>query len=313
MSTTVTVAVVTYRRPADLARLLPELRAQVSEVNGLRDPVYDARILVVDNDPAGSGSIAAQAFDEITYVREPEPGIAAARNRCIRETSDRDLLVFIDDDEVPRVGWLRELLDMHHRTQAEAVTGSVVSTFDAPVTEWVAAGGFFARRHRQGLAAGTELPVAASNNLLLDRRALDRHALQFDREFGLSGGSDTLFSRQLVASGGRIVWCPDACVVEHVPAARLSRSWLLTRALSYGTTDCRVAVRLASGRGPRLQARARCVARGVPRVLAGALRQGYGRLTGSARHDALGAQTLWRGLGLVLGAFGYSYQRYRRG
>ncbi|WP_375499402.1 glycosyltransferase family 2 protein [uncultured Jatrophihabitans sp.] len=312
MTTTYTVAVITYRRPVDLARLLPGLREQVAELNARSEPSYDGRILVVDNDPAGSGSPVVAAYDDVAYVREPEPGIAAARNRSIAETGERDLLVFIDDDEVPRAGWLAALLDMHHRTHAEAVTGSVVSTFDAPVNEWITAGEFFTRRHRQGLAAGTELAVAASNNLLLDRRALDRFGIRFDADFGLSGGSDTLFSRELVSRGGRIVWCPDACVVEHVPAARLSRRWLLTRALSYGTTDCRVAIRLADGRGPRLQARARCVGRGIPRVLVGAVRQAYGRLTGSPRHQALGAQTLWRGSGLVLGSFGYSYQRYRR-
>ena len=45
------------------------------------------------------------------YVHEPAPGISAGRNRALDEAGDADLLSFIDDDEVPRPGWLSALID----------------------------------------------------------------------------------------------------------------------------------------------------------------------------------------------------------
>src|SRR5689334_13154573 len=107
----VTIAVLTYRRPDDLAAILPMLVEQA-----LRAPI-PARVLVIDNDPGGGARAHLETLiaggQPIRYVHEPEPGIAAARNRAIDETLDADLLVFIDDDERPVDGWLQALLDTH--------------------------------------------------------------------------------------------------------------------------------------------------------------------------------------------------------
>lgn len=306
----------TYRRPALLGALLPVLAEHAEHVEALgHGDTVD--LLVVDNDPAESGRAAVEAASTsparpARYVPEPKPGIAAARNRVLAETADRDLIVFIDDDEVPDADWLVQLLAGWRAGTADAVTGSVVSRFAVEPDAWVRAGGFFDRRHRAAVPDGALLPVAATNNLLLDRHVVDAVGLRFDEEFGLSGGSDTMFTRTLVARGATIAWCPGARVVEIVPASRLERGWLLRRAVSYGTTDCRVAVRLAGTPAGRARARAASVAHGLPRIGYGLVRWGYGSLRGSVADRALGATAVYRGAGHVLGAFGYDHQRYRR-
>ena len=185
----VVIAVLTYRRPAELAALLPELTRQA-----LGRPAV--RVLVIDNDPAASGAsvVSSLKSDAVRYVHEPRPGIAAARNRALDEATSYDLLIFIDDDEWPNPTWLESMLEVHDRTASAAVVGPVISEYAAEPDPWIKAGRFFDRRR---LPSGTLIDVAATNNLLLDLRQVRAFGLRFDEAFGLSGGSDTLFTREL--------------------------------------------------------------------------------------------------------------------
>jgi hypothetical protein len=154
--------------------------------------------------------------------------------------------------------------------------------------------------------------VAATNNLLLDMAEIRRIGLRFDPRFGLSGGSDTLFTRQLADAGGPFVWCDEAVVTDRVPASRMTRDWVLRRAFRSGNSASRVEVALAGTPWARTTARARGTARGVPRVLAGAARWAIGKGTGSLRHETSGLRTAARGAGMLTGAIGVVYAEYGR-
>ena len=56
---------------------------------------------------------------------------------------------------------------------------------------------------------GTRVTVAATNNLLLDLPPIRAHGLDFDERFGLSGGSDTLFTRKLAKLGRLMLRCDE--------------------------------------------------------------------------------------------------------
>ena len=303
----VTVALLTFRRPADLAEALPLVLQQLDEAPA--DRTVD--VLVVDNDPAGSGGpvVRALADSRVRHVVEPEPGIAAGRNRVLDETTASDLLVFLDDDERPHAGWLARLLATHARTGAAAVAGAVVSGFDGPLDPWIAAGRFFDRRR---LPTGTRIDTAATNNLLLDLRVTRRLGLRFDAGLGLSGGSDTAFTRSLTRAGGLMVWCDEAVVTDRVPTSRMTRRWVLNRAWRMGNSSTVVDVRLADDSRSRLLARAHGCAHGIPRALGGAARFGIGVVTRSTEQRSRGLRTAARGAGMVAGAFGHVYQEYGR-
>lgn len=302
----VTIGVLTFRRPDDLAAALPMLLDQAADAAG---PGRGVEVLVVDNDATGSARTVVEAVGSplVRYVVEPTPGIAAARNRVLDEAAASRFVVFIDDDERPHPGWLRALLDTQERTGAVAVAGAVVSDFAEEPGAWVQAGDFFRRRR---LPTGTVIDVAATNNLLLDVPAVG--AARFDPGFGLSGGSDTLFTRRLSAAGGRLVWCDEAVVTDHVPASRVSRRWVLQRAFRSGNSASRVDVVLASGTVRRTTVRTRAVARGLPRLGGGLGRWLLGSVTRSAAHRAGGLRTAARGAGMVTGALGIVYSEYRR-
>lgn len=300
-----TIAVLTYKRVEQLVPLIHILREQAEKSDAT------ASILVVDNDPAASARLPASAavLGAGRYVHEPTPGIAAARNRALREATNSSLLVFIDDDEVPVEGWLQQLFDEYLRSWPVAVVGPVVSSYEKQPEPWIEAGRFFARRR---LASGTRVDVAATNNLLLDLEWLRRQGIEFDDAFGLSGGSDTLFSRQITAAGGEIVWCDEAVVHDMVPASRATRTWVLQRAYRSGNSWSRSSLALeASGVG-RARVRTVLIARGTVRYVGGAIRELVGRVAGRLDAEAQGTRTRRRGAGMIAGAVGRVYSEYAR-
>jgi succinoglycan biosynthesis protein ExoM len=304
----VTIGVLTFRRPENLGQVLPALLEQAA---GAERRDRHVEVLVVDNDAAGSARPVVEALGStrMRYEVEATPGIAAARNRVLDEAAGSRFVVFIDDDERPDPGWLAALLQTQERTGAVAVAGAVVSDFAEDPDSWVRAGAFFRRRR---LTTGTRIDVAATNNLLLDMRAVRSGGLRFDAAFGLSGGSDTLFTRQLTATAGRMVWCDEAVVTDHVPASRVTREWVLRRAFRSGNSASRVDVVLAGGLLLRTRARLRAVGRGTPRLAGGLGRWLLGLVTGSPAHQARGLRTAARGAGMVSGAVGVVYSEYRR-
>lgn len=301
----VVVVVLTYRRTDELLALVPRLREQTAA--GGRS----SRVLVVDNSPEAEARAAVTGLGEpsVHYVHEPRPGIASARNRALNEAAEDELLVFIDDDETPRPGWLPSLLRLHQTTGAAGIVGPVESSYAEPPSAWVHAGRFFDRRQ---LPTGTDVRVAATNNLLLDMRQVRLTGVTFDEAFGLSGGSDTLFTRHLVRQGGRLVWCAEAAVIDHVPVSRLSGRWVLQKSLRSGNSWSRTTLVLSSSRMARLRNRCQLAASGGARLLVGAARAGFGVLRSNDGHSARGARTAARGLGMLLGALGYTYVEYKR-
>lgn len=309
----VTIAVLTYRRPRDIAEILPLLVQQGELVSGAGTTVG---VTVVDNDPAAGARRLVTGFADassspvaVRYEHEPVPGISAARNRALTASDGSDVLVFIDDDERPSERWLAHLLTTFDEYRPGAVVGPVVSTFDVEPSDWVTAGGFFTRRR---LTTGTSVVVAATNNLLLDLAVVRRLGLRFDLAFGISGGDDTMFTRELVRAGGSIVWCAEAVVTDVVPETRITWRWVVLRALSSGNSWSLVAVALQSSAWRRTVERGHLTAKAVVRAAGGIGQAGLGYAMGRRAWQARGVRTAARGLGMLLGAYGYAYQEYRR-
>jgi succinoglycan biosynthesis protein ExoM len=308
---TVTVAVPTYRRPDDLAVLLPALIEHIDGMTAVSDGRWSVEILVVDNDSAASAAAIVQQAGgpRVRYVVEPTPGIAAARNRALDEAAGSRLLAFIDDDERPLAGWLSSLLDTWSETGAAAVSGCVVTDFAGELDPWIGAGDFFVRRN---MPTGTELDVAACGNLLLDLDQIRRMGVRFETTLGLAGAEDTLFSRQLARLGGRMVWCNESAAVDAVPPQRMTRAWVLTRAWSNGNAQVMTDLRLATTGWTRQALRLRGAAGGTVRLAAGAARSSWGVLTRSREHQARGMRVALRGAGMIGAALGVVFVEYAR-
>ena len=300
-----TIAVLTYLRPDDLAELIPDLLAQAELVP---DRVI---IRVVDNDPAASARTFIEEIDSdaVEYGHEPTPGIAAARNRALALGADSDVLIFIDDDERPSEAWLSGLLELYRARRPAAIVGAVVSRFSGELDPWIAAGGFF---DRQRFTTGSRVAAAATNNLLLDLHVVQRLGLRFDESFGISGGSDTLFTRQLTSAGETILWHDEAIVTDVVPAKRQTREWVLQRAYRSGNSWSSTSLALASTPSRRLAVRTKLAGAAAFRIVGGGVAAAAGSLGRSPRLNARGSRAIRRGRGMLSGALGNRFQEYKR-
>jgi glycosyltransferase involved in cell wall biosynthesis len=309
-----TIAMLTFRRPQELLSAVAEVLEQAAELHADPDGGYAVELLVVDNDPAGSGValLASVTHPLLRAVLEPIPGIAAARNRALDEAAQADLLVFIDDDELPHPHWLRHLVRTYQRTGAAGVAGPVVSEFIGAPDPWIEAGGFFGRGHRLRLATGAQIDIAATNNLLLDLAVVRALDIRFDEGFGLSGGEDTLFTRDLTRRGAQLVWCREAVVTDQVPLSRMSRSWILKRVFNHGLTRSRVSLQLAGSALARRGVQLRSIGAGLTRIGYGSARFVLGVIRLSLADRALGLRAVAKGAGMISGAFGYVYHEYQR-
>lgn len=275
---------------------------------------FSGSILVVDNDPEGTAELAARAHpaQRVRYCVESRPGIAMARNRVLDEASGEDILVFIDDDETPRPGWLCALVNTYLMTGATAVAGPVVSRCHGPVDPFVEAGRFLGREHRTGLRTGDIIERAATNNLLLDLKRVRGLGVQFDQRFGLSGGEDTLFTGLLQRRGAVMVWCADAVVNDEVPPERLRKGYVVNRAASLANATLLAELALPESGYQRVSVGLAALATAIARGGQGLALAAYGTVTGSTSARARGSHALARTRGSLGALVGHRSRPYAR-
>lgn len=307
----ITVAIASFRRPMQLAALIPLILDQFVSVGGHFGGSI-LQLLIVDNDPAGTAFPACEPYlpRDVQYVLESERGISAARNRALRESLSDDVLIFIDDDETPEPGWLLGLLRTWSDDGADVVSGPVVSVFDGDQDDWVSAGEFYDRTHRARTASGTRIRAAATNNLLIDMGFVRRTGIDFDPRFGLSGGEDTMFTRSLDRAGATMLWCADAVVIDHVPRERMSREYVLSRTYTMSNASNLVEILVRPRGAERGLWRVRVAAVGSVRIVSGLARIGLGALTGSMREHSLGHRMVARGRGAIAASRGLTTTTY---
>lgn len=119
VKSSVSVIVCTRDRPEALKECLRSLQ-------GL-DPL-PLEIVVVDNAPRSDATyqIVSQ-MPNVRYVKEPRPGLSAARNAGIRE-SNGSILAFTDDDVTVHPHWVGRLEQAFCEENIVAVTGLVLPT-----------------------------------------------------------------------------------------------------------------------------------------------------------------------------------------
>jgi succinoglycan biosynthesis protein ExoM len=225
----VAICVATFRRLG----LLRELLSGIAQFRFLKVQAPQIQIVVVDNDEVASAEEVCNTASmpwPIKYVVEPTRGITHVRNRAIAEAGSVDFIAFIDDDEVPSVHWLDELLWAQAEFAADVVSGPVLPKYAPDVPDWVRRGGFFDGRTS---ATGTTRRACATNNVLV-RTHVFRRVPGFDDAFALSGAEDTHFFLRVGQAGHKIVWSQEAVVFEAVSVERGTVAWILRREYQTG-------------------------------------------------------------------------------
>ncbi|MFQ5965156.1 MAG: glycosyltransferase family 2 protein [Candidatus Scalinduaceae bacterium] len=228
------ICIATYKRPKLLKDLLNSLVAQViSEDVGLE-------IIIVDNDPAGSGESVYKKFSntkqfEFLYFIQPIKNISLTRNMAVKKATG-EYILFIDDDEVASPEWVTTLLKTIKDFDADGVFGRVISNVNNKASEWIKRNYLF---NRPSSATGTEAISTRTGNCIVKASLLKGVPGPFDPTYGLTGGSDSHLFYSLRQKGAKFVNCYEAWVSEFVPPERTRISWLLRRAFRKGNTYTR--------------------------------------------------------------------------
>lgn len=299
----VLVAICTFRREACLAALLESCRhLRIS-------PELRVRFCVIDNDlePTARDSVERFARDfpfPLRCVHEADAGIPSARNRALHEAGDSRYLAFVDDDETVHPDWLLELHRVMRATGAAFVQGRVELQTETVDDRWWLETSFFRQKAFADRAPRHE---SWTNNVMLDRRAVERAGCRFDTALRFDGGSDTLFFRDLAARAGHGRYAAHAIVYEVQPKSRLSWSWAIARQYRYGITRANV-YRL---RQPIHRALGNCALRSLAMMSLGALQLSSALVRGRIGL-ANGLALLARGAGVLLGGLGLRRREYLR-
>lgn len=230
-----TFAFCTYNRADRLDRLVSAMRAQACPVP------YE--ILAVNNNSQDDTQavltrLAADDGAPLRWVTESVQGIVAARNRALAEAMDSDILVFIDDDELPSPGLLSAAYDAITREGAQSVGGRVEVDFSGQERPaWLESDllGFLAQvdyGNAPFWITDDTTPLWTAN-VAYDMRIFREDAsLRFDKRFdrrgnAVGGGSDAKIFKEMLRRNLRLRYRPEMLVLHSVEAWRLSRRYFL--------------------------------------------------------------------------------------
>lgn len=232
---TLTVAFCTYKRADRLEKLVAELRAQSC-------PVSFEILAVNNNSPDNTLEVLSQLQRQpgapLRVVTEMAAGIVPARNRALTEALDRDILVFIDDDELPQPGLLDAAYDAIVNEGAQCAGGRVemdFTTIQRPAWLGDELLGFLAAVDHGSDAfwiTSDETPVWTANVAYDMRLFRNDPTLRFDVRYNregadIGGGEDAAMFQKMLTQRIRIRYRPDMSAMHTVEEWRLRRSYFL--------------------------------------------------------------------------------------
>lgn len=226
----VSVIIPTYKRPEGLTRAAESILAQANPCG------LSIELVIVDNDPDGSGLASAQAVAKVAnmpvrIVHMPDPGVANARNAGLA-ASTGELIAFLDDDEEAPSTWLCELVGTLRFYEADAVFGPVRTRLPDSINQHRDYySQFFARSGPD--ESGHIDDYYGCGNSLVRRDALPGEQ-PFDAERNSTGGEDDLLFAQMQAAGAVFAWSAEAWVWEDPLISRATLNYTLKRAFAYG-------------------------------------------------------------------------------
>ena len=302
----VVVTVPTFRRPDHLLRTLDSLAAQVT--------ARRLAVIVMENEAEQrqGARAAAPRFEDGTY--EGLVIVAHDRGNCNAYNAGwftaftlfpalRHVCV-IDDDEIAGPGWVENLCATAEAFRCDLVGGPQRPVFEGAVHEAWKSHPVFRPHHAR---TGPVDRLYSSGNLLVSRDVLAAMPQPWlDLMFNFTGGGDADFLRRAVDRGFRAAWCEEAPVHETIPANRVTRDWIVKRALRNGQLSAAIEHRRRAGQpfgaaltvAHSLALAAAAPARAVVRLAA----------TGSLLNALYPVHVA---LGRVLSEFGYANEQYR--
>lgn len=223
----------------------PALRDTLSSLARVVVPAgWTVELLVVDNGSRdGTQEVIQSArfrFGTPRIEFEPFPGVASARNRCLKEATG-EVLLWTDDDVRLPPDWIEGMVTPIQQGRMDAVAGGVRLAFGRNrawmgkcIRSWLAS--------TEGLSEGRPGRMIGAN-MAFHRRVLEAK-LRFDTALGpgaLGMGEETLFSYQMERAGFVIGSAFDVVVEHAFDCGRLCPAGLGRLAYSMGRSEAYIA------------------------------------------------------------------------
>ena len=163
------------------------------------------------------------------YSLEKKIGIPFARNKALRlskKIKARYLCFFDDDCEISR-DWVEKIIEFKKKIKSEIVTGPQIPKQKNQYHSILSKSPYNFQKLRW----------AATNNVVIDKKILDRHNIEFSTKLANIGGSDQLFFTQLNLKGFEIRWCSNAKVFENQNNLERNFKWFVKRSFRYGISS----------------------------------------------------------------------------
>lgn len=241
-SVIVSVVVPTYNGATRLPMVLDRLRNQKV------DKGISWNVVVVDNNSDDATAEVVERYQKnwsanspLTYVFEPQQGLAYAR-QCGVENSDGQFVAFLDDDNWPPKDWINRIAGFGRQyPRAGAFGGRIAGVFEGDVPKDVAPLlGFLAIRdrgdhpHRYPV---NQLQFPPGAGLVVRRKAWER-CIPPVLVRNTRGADDSEISWRMAKSGWEIWYNPYTTIEHFIPRFRLERSYLRGLTHNYGLCTC---------------------------------------------------------------------------
>ena len=210
----ISVAIATYRRRELLERVIRAVENQTV-------PQTEFEVIVCDS---GSGDGTSEMmtglmaeFPNLRYVDLEVNTLAAKRNAGVREAR-APLVIFLDDDAVPKTEFVAGHLEAHQRGERQFVCGNVCFP-----EAWIEKSNYF--RFRNSRHLGPSRPEVDLDNIPYHMIVVMNGSFRKDdilhrvglvsEEFQRYGGEDYEFGYRIATAGLKIRFAPNATVEHH--------------------------------------------------------------------------------------------------
>ncbi len=304
-SVEIAVTIPTFRRPDHVLRTLHSIAAQTTS--------RKTAIVLIENDaPACQGAEAAaplfrdgscQGLVIVAHRRGNCEAYNAGWLTALAMFPNLGAIAVIDDDEVADPGWINGLSTIAETHGCALVGGPQMPAFEPGVRDAWTRHPVFAPHYD---TSGPVPALYSSGNLLVRRDVLQAMPQPFmDLSFNFTGGGDADFLSRARQAGFATGWSQAAVVTETIPAARVTRQWITTRALRNGQLSARVARRGRPGLAGRLRTMAHSAA-----LLAASPLRAMARL--ARDRSVLNAlYPIHIAIGRIQAEFGRAHEQYR--
>lgn len=240
------VSCCTFERPNMLALALMHLRKIILPTD------IRVELLIVDNSNTHPVEDIVNNFRKnfpikINYVKEPQRGIAHARNRVLKEAIDLGAshIALFDDDGLVDKNWLINHIEAYQNSKAQIISGPQYTWFNDDYPKYIMNNNIFKVNSTKG--KGAVLSACATNNVFFPTNIYKENNIYFDEMYVFMGGEDGDFFRRLSDLGYKIIFNPQAIVHEITDESRSNVQWIIKRSYYNGYSGALLKLKYSKG------------------------------------------------------------------